>query len=326
MSSVKCKGTTKSGAKCSREAGSSGYCHTHDPKAIAERETQNQALKLKSKFAIPSKRFSERQGFKPVSEVIQVDDISKDLRHSLWNVLSNNFLLEYSGNTRSIFYGKQIDEYIKYLWMDFFKKPIDDLHSILFKSGQVNELRKLFDGFKWFEVYDFLEFTLNYFENVTLVEEVNNILNREFSGFRFVGGVFTDITTEQEVKMLEEVLTGKRFPAVSSHLQRALTLMSDRKNPDYRNSIKESISAVESIAKEITGKPKATLGEALKVLESSNKIHPSLKESFSKLYGYTSDEGGIRHAMLSEPNLTAADAKFFLLSCTSFINYLKSKI
>ena len=88
----------------------------------------------------------------------------------------------------------------------------------------------------------------------------------------------------------------------------------------------KSISAVESMAKEITGKPKATLGEALKVLEVSNKIHPSLKESFSKLYGYTSDEGGIRHAMLSEPNLTAADAKFFLLSCTSFINYLKSKI
>ncbi|MBD2317090.1 AbiJ-NTD4 domain-containing protein [Phormidium tenue] len=324
MSSVKCKGTTKSGAKCNREAGSSGYCYAHDPKAIAERETQNQALKLKSKFAIPSKRFSERQGFKHVSEVIQVDDISKDLRHSLWNVLSNNFLLQYSNSITWMFYGKRIDEFIKYLWIDFFKKPIDDLSS--FKSGQVNELRELFDRFEWFEVYDFLEVTLNYFESVTLVEEVNNILNREFSGFRFVGGVFTDITTEQEVKMLEDALTGKRFPAVASHLQRALTLMSDRKNPDYRNSIKESISAVESIAKEITGKPKATLGEALKVLEVSNKIHPSLKESFSKLYGYTSDEGGIRHAMLSEPNLTAADAKFFLLSCTSFINYLKSKI
>ncbi|GBO54029.1 hypothetical protein APA_1977 [Pseudanabaena sp. lw0831] len=229
MSSLKCKGTTKSGAKCNREAGSSGYCYAHDPKAITERETQNQALKLKSKFAIPSKRFSERQGFKHVSEVIQVDDISKDLRHSLWNVLSNNFLLKYSDHTRSVFCGKQIDEFIKYLWMDFFKKPIDDLPSNLYASVQVNELRELFDGFEWFEVYDFLEVTLNYFESVTLVEEVNNILNREFSGFRFVGGVFTDITTEQEVKMLEEALTGKRFPAVSIHLQRALTLMSDRK-------------------------------------------------------------------------------------------------
>jgi len=51
-----------------------------------------------------------------------------------------------------------------------------------------------------------------------------------------------------------------------------------------------------------------------------------LKEAFSKLYGYASDEGGIRHAMLEEPTLSAADAKFFLLSCTSFINYVKSKL
>jgi hypothetical protein len=102
--------------------------------------------------------------------------------------------------------------------------------------------------------------------------------------------------------------------------------MSNKENPDYRNSIKESISAVESIAKSITGKPKATLGEALKVLEVSNKLHPALKNSFLSLYGYTSDEGGIRHSMLAEPDLTIADAKFFLLSCASFINYLKSKI
>ena len=45
-----------------------------------------------------------------------------------------------------------------------------------------------------------------------------------------------------------------------------------------------------------------------------------------KLYGYTSDEGGIRHAMLDEPNLTSADARYFLLSCTSFVNYLKAQL
>ncbi|MBE8966981.1 hypothetical protein IQ277_12215 [Nostocales cyanobacterium LEGE 12452] len=93
-----------------------------------------------------------------------------------------------------------------------------------------------------------------------------------------------------------------------------------------RNSIKESVSAVESLAKAITRKPKATLADALKVLEVFHNLHPTLKKSFLTLYGYTSDEGGIRHAMLTEPDLTIADAKFFLLSCTSFINYLKSKI
>jgi len=126
--------------------------------------------------------------------------------------------------------------------------------------------------------------------------------------------------------MMELVLNDKDFPAVRKHLHRALELLSDKKKPDYRNSIKESISAVESITQELSGNPKATLGEALKILEKKNKLHPALKVAYLKLYGYTSDEGGIRHAMLEEPNLSVADAKFFLLSCTSFINYLKSKV
>ena len=109
-------------------------------------------------------------------------------------------------------------------------------------------------------------------------------------------------------------------------MKSALEHLSRRGNPDYRNSIKESISAVESIAKEITDNPKATLGAALSKLERDQKLHPALKQGFSNIYGYTNDEGGIRHAMLEEPNLTASDAKFFLVSCASFINYLKSKV
>ena len=76
----------------------------------------------------------------------------------------------------------------------------------------------------------------------------------------------------------------------------------------------------------MTGKKNTTLGNALKIIEKEGKMHSSLKEGFSKLYGYTSSGDGIRHAMLEEPNLSAADAKFFLLSCTAFINYLKAKI
>lgn len=327
VASVKCKGITKSGGGCKRDASSSGYCYVHDPETIAKHEAQKQSLQIQSKFEIPDRSFSERRGFKPISEAIQVDEVSRDLRHSLWNVLSKSFLLKYStlSSSRTLFYNERdVDNFIEYLWIDFFKYLLDDLPTI--KDWAVKKLRRCFEEFKWYEIYDFLEVTINYFESKILVEEVNAVLSRELSGFRFIGGVFTDITTEHEIEMLEEAVSDKHFPAVSSHLKRALTLMSNRENPDYRNSIKESISAVESVAKVIAGKPKATLGEALKILETSNKIHPALKDSFLKLYGYTSDEGGIRHAMLIEPNLTSDDARFFLLSCTSFINYLKSKI
>jgi len=101
--------------------------------------------------------------------------------------------------------------------------------------------------------------------------------------------------------------------------------MSDRQNLDYRNSIKESISAVESICKIVTNDDKATLGKALKIIEDKHGLHAALKGSLSQLYGYTSDADGIRHAMLGESNLSYIDAKFMLVACTNFINYLIDK-
>lgn len=155
---------------------------------------------------------------------------------------------------------------------------------------------------------------------------LNRVLERELSGYRIVDGIVTDVTDKQEVEMLEATLQDTNYEGVNSHLRSALRLLSRRDKPDYRNSIKESISAVESMTRIIAGDKKATLGDALKVLERNAVLHPALKQGFSKLYGYTSDEEGVRHAMLEEPNLTAADAKYFLMSCTSFVNYLKAKM
>src|SRR2546421_5002675 len=94
------------------------------------------------------------------------------------------------------------------------------------------------------------------------------------------------------------------------HLDRALELLSDRVAPDFRNFIKESISAVEALSRLLTGDPKATLGKALESLEKSLKIelHHNLKDAFKNLYWYTSDAEGIRHGMLGESGLDVEDA------------------
>lgn len=105
----------------------------------------------------------------------------------------------------------------------------------------------------------------------------------------------------------------------------ALDMLADRSSPDYRNSIKESISAVESVAQIITGDSSATLGSALKVIERKGSMHPALKASLSSLYGHTSDADGIRHAMLEASSLSFINAKFMLVACRAFINYLIEK-
>ena len=160
------------------------------------------------------------------------------------------------------------------------------------------------------------------------MEYCNSILERDLSGYRFVGKKITPITTKEEIAEVEEALRGTAFlDPVVIHLNTALDLFSNKKSPDYRNSIKESISAVEAICNLLAGERKKSLTDALKLITRKQKIkiHPSLLQSFIKLYGYTSDAEGIRHALLDEPNLNFEDAKFMLVSCSAFINYLKVK-
>jgi len=140
-----------------------------------------------------------------------------------------------------------------------------------------------------------------------------------------VSGVITQVTNEQEIAEIEEAIDGPpSLRPVSIHLRRSLELLSDRKSPDYRNSVKEAISAVETICNLLVGS-KATLGQALGKLGKKVPLHPALKKAFDSLYGYTSDAEGIRHSLLDEPSLTFEDAKFMLVSCSAFANYLKAK-
>ena len=114
--------------------------------------------------------------------------------------------------------------------------------------------------------------------------------------------------------------------SVRQHLKRSLELLSDRKNPDYRNSIKESISAVEAICQIISGKAKATLPDCLKALKEQKPMHPAFEQALIKQYGYTSDEGGIRHALSDDSSSPSyADAKFMLVSSSAFISYVLTK-
>ncbi|WP_407409803.1 AbiJ-NTD4 domain-containing protein [Acinetobacter sp.] len=186
-----------------------------------------------------------------------------------------------------------------------------------------------FKEWKWYEIYDFIEFCVDQFpfnnKNI-FIQMLNNSLTEGNSAYRIISEKVTEITSEQEIQSIEEAVNNTNpYSGVQQHLKQALTLMSDRKNPDYRNSIKESISAVESICKIVTQDEKATLCTALKIIEDKFGLHQALKKSLSQLYGYTSDADGIRHAMLEESNLTYIDAKFMLVACTNFINYLINK-
>jgi len=278
--------------------------------------------------------FSQRIGLKPVRTMIQRESADEALRNALWNGLTSFYLDRFRGaiSTREA----SVKKLMRLIWIRHYKKRIDELDTYGFVI--VSMLRQDFLGLSWNEMFDILEFIPNNYKesdhldgydnqkNIQFISYANNTLAEHLSAYRFVNKLITEITSEEEISAIEDALQyNSIYKPVQIHLRRALELLSDRNNPDYRNSIKESISAIESFSSIVTKKPKATLGQALKELEKNHEMHSALKNSFSSLYGYTSDENGIRHSLLEESTLKQEDAKFMLVACSAFVNYLLVK-
>lgn len=277
------------------------------------------------------KLFSQRIGKKPIKSVIQTESLDEELKNALWNGLTIFYWDKKVENDRIKSNYDDVVVLLTRIWIHFFKHRLDEMPSTFNQLQPI--LKQFYFEAEWYQIYDFIEFvplnyTPEYFSqtNGNFIEYCNNVLERELSAYRFVNGTLTQISSKEEVESIKEALDiHDILKPVKTHLNRALELFSDRKSPDYRNSIKESISAVESYCSILTGNPKATLGQALKQIERDNNIHPALRKSFSSLYGYTSDADGIRHALLDDDNLNQEDAKFMLVACSAFINYLRQK-
>ena len=279
-------------------------------------------------------RFSQKIGKTPIRDIIQIESIDSVLENKIWNNILKNFLNEisdYALNGRNSLRGNTC----KIIWTDFFDNRIDEIDK--FPNGKIDikgvvyYIKKWFFDSEWFEKYDFIEYLsqLDKTQTGTGIEEIfNHTLKNEMSGYRIINSSIVQITSEEEIVAIEDALSyTDKYNSVNTHLSSALSYFSNRESPDYRNSIKESISAIESLCVIITGDNNSTLGKALGVIENRYEIHGAMKKAFSSLYGYTSDSGGIRHKLLEDDiEVSSEDAKFMLVSCSAFINYLKTKV
>jgi hypothetical protein len=274
--------------------------------------------------------FSERIGIKQSKTILTKDSLTLELRNSLWTAICTTVFETLSNEKeyRSEPYSK-LASFYRILWIDFYKLPIDNLplrYGIIDNDEPYGFVRKWFFSVDWYQVYEFIEFVADrQGKMVTVV--CNHYLKRELSAYRFVDGVLVEINSEEEIKEVETAINAAdKFKPVKTHLSTALLLLSDKKNPDYRNSVKESISAVESLCKILISNDTATLGDALAQIEKAIGIPKSLKAGFSAIYGFTSDKGGIRHGLLEgDFKVEIDEARFMLIACSAFINYLISK-
>lgn len=275
------------------------------------------------------KRYSERNGYKSVSDVVIIRSIPPSLQNALCSCFDRLYqYIRHNLGGESYYWDLQ-----RYLWAYYLNKREGD-----YTYGNnviINYLNSV--GHEWYEKFDIIEDSLYFLLHNLRIEIyrarcfdfLKNDLNNEFErlnvGHRVVDEYILDIFSDSEIASVEDAISQSEDP-VKEHFQNALMLYAQRPDPDYRNSIKESISALESYCRIKTGEN--TLGKALKKLENTGIIiHPRLKSAFEQLYAYTNDgDTGIRHALIEGDAVpTHAEAIFMLVSCTSLVNYLNTQ-
>ena len=226
-------------------------------------------------------------------------------------------------------YPNDYSDVIRRVWLYFLNNRLDLLDHHLYHNP--NPIVDFISSEKraWYEKMDIIEFT-----NSIFIEAIgddfhiyDDFLNSEFErhkfAYRLIAGNIVEITSGVEVESIIEASNNK-YNEVRIHIESALNSISaSNTDPDYRNSIKESISAVECFCRIVT--KKNTLGEALSALEKSGiSIQSQLKDGLIKIYAYTNNKAtGIRHALIEGDYCPTYDeAIFMLVSCSAFVNYL----
>lgn len=258
---------------------------------------------------------------------IQVESMDEELRSSLWNALHKHLGEEYPVHWRSA--SLAVAKHLLRVPVDTVPGPEERCHKWL---------RDHFFGTTWHGVYDLVEFLVRNIDQICggapyyrpqygeLLKEMNRILELELSGYRFVRGVLAPVTSPAEVAAIEQAAqAGGYEQGAAIHIRTALALLGRKPHPDFRNSIKESISAVESAVNAAAGTDVGGVAKAIETLAARTEIHPSLRAAIKQLYGYSSDADGIRHAILEQTNIGYAEAAFMLVACSAFVNFLGEK-
>lgn len=196
--------------------------------------------------------FSQRKGLKPLHRLVQIDAIDEPLRNRLWNGLYS-YVLVHAIDTDRPYDTYTTDAltaqgFARKVWCEFLKRRGDEAPSAM---DCERPIKQWFEAAEWNDVYELLEFSVQTLPPVVaepLAKRWNQVLEEENAGYRIVGGEVVDVTSAEEITEIEGALSCGIL-AVREHIRSAVSLLSERKKPNYRNSIKESISAVESVCR-----------------------------------------------------------------------------
>lgn len=268
--------------------------------------------------------FEQAEGTEPLPTQLQANQISAELRARLWETVYNSILTARTRDGGELVKPWNILFYRKYVYRDH--RPVDEF--VNRARSLIDEVKAIFTRSYYVEIFGFIQWVLR--EDACppdLANQVESVLRRCRAAYAvFEGNTIVPIGSDAERETLTRAfadVAASEFHGPRAHLRNAGSALTAG---DYPASVRESIHAVESVARVL--EPSArNLAPALAKLEKSVRIHHNLQVGFSQLYNFTSDEKGIRHPLLDKPGaeVDETDALYMLGSCAAFVSYLINK-
>lgn len=279
-----------------------------------------------------SMSFREAEGTVEIPAQLGWGQIDRRLRLRLWDVLYT-WLDNQSYRTHG---GSHLftDEAYSVVFVVFrvhVQLPIDEAEARAHAARQsIDFLKRQILDADWDECLDLVQTVLRHRESPRhIFDETAEILASPQSPYLLIDDPPTIIPKGSpdegdSIAVDLQAINASSLSGARAHLILAVDALN---SGDHRGAIRESIHSVESASRIVTKKTHATLPDCLIVLQKERDLHPALKKAFDSLYGYTSDEKGIRHALLEGDNekVGADEALFMFSACTAFVSYLARK-
>ena len=278
--------------------------------------------------------FSQAQGYEAIPGPLKLGELPDDARTGIWNLLFDHIRQSITRDFLDTLAG---GPWIRGAWEEILRakhchfehRPVDDWNPEFSRIRK--DLRQFIEMQPFNRVFDLIQFVLR--QRVcprSFTARMRDLFTQHKLAYAIDLGppptIVPAATPEEGNSVVSAAETLRRVGLSGSalHLSKASECLC---RGDWAGSVRESIHAVESVARQLDPEAARTLGPALASLERHGVLHPVLKDAFSKLYGYTSNEQGIRHALLDRTDARVGqdEAVFMLGACASFASHLWRK-
>ena len=270
--------------------------------------------------------FEQAEGLAPLPKQLARTEVSQELRAVLWRYIHDQIdeSAESGSGFGGYYLGRPWNQILKGVHVYREHKLIDDFSTDLNPALAV--VRRVFERGSYAEIYGWLQFVLRSNRSREFAERIAAILKYCRSPYRIVADdVICPIGTDEDAATIEKAFVNLKTSGLSGAREHLKSASAELSAGNFSDSIRESVHAVESVVRVL--EPSGDFGKALAKLEAKVKIHGALVSGFKSVYGFSSDEQGIRHPLLEKeaPSVDETDALFMIGACSAFVSYLINK-